>query len=321
MKENNRKISRISLGLWDILYPLLMYYAVTILVMFAAQMIFGSGTESYALCQIITSVITLPVMYRSFYRSDKAVWPFGAQEAYFPGGQVEWGVPQSARMEQERTPQSARKEQERTSQSVRKKQKTIQHVQAEKKNAQAQKRARVLNAAWIVCIAALIGTGLNNLILMSPLAEASAGFAQASSSFYGSTLVLELISSALLTPVLEELVYRGIIFGRLKRMLGFVPAMLLSALIFAIMHFNLVQFVYALLFGMVLVVFMEKTGHLYGAMLGHITANALAVIRTETGFLDRTVDGSVQAWLLSAGCLIAGVLLLGGYVSWRISRE
>jgi hypothetical protein len=268
MKENNRKISRISLGLWDILYPLLMYYAVTILVMFAAQMIFGSGTESYALCQIITSAITLPVMYQTFYRSDKAIWPFGALDAYFPGGQVEQG----------------------------------------------SGKARVINAVWIICIAALIGTGLNNLILMSPLAEVSAGFTQASSSFYGSTMVLELISSALLTPVLEELVYRGIIFARLKRMLGFIPAMLLSALIFAIMHFNLVQFVYALLFGMVLVVFMEKTGHLYGAVLGHITANALAVIRTETGFLDRTVDGSVQAWLLSAGCLIAGILLLGWYV-------
>jgi hypothetical protein len=276
MKENNRKISRISLGIWDILYPLLMYYAVTIIVMFAAQMIFGSGTERYALCQIITSAITLPVMYQSFYRSDRAIWPFGALNAYFPGGQVE--------------------------------------QQSTQQNAQAQNRMRAINAAWIICIAALIGTGLNNLILMSPLAEISAGFAQASSSFYGSTLVLELISSALLTPVLEELVYRGIIFARLKRMLGFVPAMLLSALIFATMHFNLVQFVYALLFGMVLVVFMEKTGHLYGAVLGHITANALAVIRTETGFLDRTVDGSVQAWLVSAGCLIAGILMLGWYV-------
>jgi hypothetical protein len=197
MKENNRKISRISLGLWDILYPLLMYYAVTILVMFAAQMIFGSGTESYALCQIITSAITLPVMYQTFYRSDKAIWPFGALDAYFPGGQVEWGVQPSARMEQE----------------------SAQHVQA-------QKRVRVINAVWIICIAALIGTGLNNLILMSPLAEVSAGFTQASSSFYGSTMVLELISSALLTPVLEELVYRGIIFARLKRILGFIPAML-----------------------------------------------------------------------------------------------
>jgi hypothetical protein len=254
-------------------------------------MIFGSGTERYVLCQIITSAITLPVMYQSFYRSDKAVWPFGALGAYFPGGQVE--TPQNAQMEQKTTPQ----------------------------NAQSQKRTRVINAAWIICIAALIGTGLNNLILMSPLAEISAGFAEASSSFYGSTLVLELISSALLTPVLEELVYRGIIFARLKRMLGFVPAMLLSALIFAIMHFNLVQFLYALLFGMVLVVFMEKTGHLYGAVLGHITANALAVIRTETGFLDRTVDGSVQAWILSAGCLIAGIVLIGWYVLRSISRE
>jgi hypothetical protein len=70
---------------------------------------------------------------------------------------------------------------------------------------------------------------------------------------------------------------------------------------------------------MVLAVFMEKTGHMYGAVLGHITANALAVIRTETGFLDSTVDGSLRAWLLSAGCLIAGLLLLGWYVARKPS--
>jgi hypothetical protein len=255
MEKKNRKISRISMEIWEVLYPLLMYYAVTIILMFGAQMILGTGTEKYVLCKIITSAITLPVMYRSFYRRDKAAGSFEA-----------------------------------------------------------------VHAVLIVCCAALIGTGLNNLILMSPLAEASAGYAEASSSFYGSTLVLELISSALLTPVLEEMVYRGIIFARLKRMLGFVPAMVLSALIFAIMHFNLVQFVYAFLLGLVLAVFMEKTGHLYGAVLGHITANALAVIRTETGFLDSTVDGSPQAWLLSAGCLIAGLLLLGWYVTRKSSR-
>jgi hypothetical protein len=267
------------MGIWDVLYPLLMYYAVTIIIMFAVQMILGSGTERYVLCQIITSAVTLPVMYQSFYRRDKAVWPFGVMDAYFKSGQVE----------------------------------------RESAQGQARGKKRIINAALIVCCAALIGTGLNNLILMSPLAEASAGFAEANSNFYGSTFALELISSALLTPVLEEMVYRGIIFARLKRMLGFLPAMVVSALIFAIMHFNLVQFVYAFLLGMVLAVFMEKTGHLYGAVLGHITANALAVIRTETGFWDSTVDGSMRAWLLSAGCLVLGLLLLGGYVARKPS--
>jgi membrane protease YdiL (CAAX protease family) len=279
MEEKNRKSIRISMGVWDVLYPLLMYYAVTIIIMFATQMILGSGTERYVLCQIITSAVTIPVMYQSFYRRDKAVWPFGAMDAYFKSGPVE----------------------------------------RESAQGQARSKKRIRNAVLIVCCAALIGTGLNNLILMSPLAEASAGFAEANSNFYGSTLALELISSALLTPVLEEMVYRGIIFARIKRMLGFLPAMVLSALIFAIMHFNLVQFVYAFLLGMVLAVFMEKTGHMYGAVLGHITANALAVIRTETGFLDSTVDGSLRAWLLSAGCLIAGLLLLGWYVARKPS--
>lgn len=41
---------------------------------------------------------------------------------------------------------------------------------------------------------------------------------------------------------------------------------------------------------------MYKSGHVYAAMIGHITANAFAVIRTETGILKWTVDGSVMAW-------------------------
>ena len=38
-----------------------------------------------------------------------------------------------------------------------------------------------------------------------------------------------------------------------------------------------------------LAAFMYKSGHVYAAMIGHITANAFAVIRTETGILKWTV--------------------------------
>ncbi len=58
----------------------------------------------------------------------------------------------------------------------------------------------------------------------------------------------------------------------------------LSALLFGLIHFNIVQFVYAFLLGLVLAAFMYKSGHVYAAMIGHITANAFAVIRTRPVF-------------------------------------
>ena len=59
--------------------------------------------------------------------------------------------------------------------------------------------------------------------------------------------------------------------------------------------------------------FMYKSGHVYAAMIGHITANAFAVIRTETGILKWTVDGSVMAWVVSVMCLGVGAVIFYYY--------
>ena len=110
-----------------------------------------------------------------------------------------------------------------------------------------------------------------------------------------------------LLPFLEELLHRGVVFGRLRRRMGMWPAVLVSALVFAMLHFNMVQFIYAFLLGIVFALFVEKTGHLYPAVVAHVVANGIAVIRTETGFLQGTVDKSVSAWFISIGICFIGV--------------
>jgi hypothetical protein len=157
-----------------------------------------------------------------------------------------------------------------------------------------------------IVIAACLSVALNNIISMTPLVEMSSGFKEANEAFYGSTLVLELVSSALFTPILEELVFRGIIFTRLRRELPKYTAIAMSALIFALVHWNIVQFIYALILGFVLALLMERANHLYAAVLGHITANLIAVIRTETGFLSSTVQGDAFSWAVSAALLLTG---------------
>jgi len=161
---------------------------------------------------------------------------------------------------------------------------------------------------------------LNNVISMSPLVSMSQEYQNASDAFYGSTLGIELLGSALITPFLEELLHRGVVYGRLRRMVGFLPSVLISALIFAGLHFNMVQFIYAFLLGIVFALFVEKSGQLYTAVIAHVAANGLAVIRTETGFLSGTVDGSVAAWLMSTGCLCVGVGLLLCYYDREKNR-
>lgn len=159
-----------------------------------------------------------------------------------------------------------------------------------------------------------LSIGLNNVISMSPLVAMSEEYQNANDAFYGSTLALELLGSALITPFLEELLHRGVVYGRLRRMMGMWPAVMVSALIFAGLHFNIVQFVYAFLLGIVFALFVEKTGKLYPAVIAHIVANAVAVIRTETGFLQGTVDGSIFAWVISIALCLLGIGIMLGFM-------
>ncbi len=72
-------------------------------------------------------------------------------------------------------------------------------------------RALFINVLWVIVITLFISFALNNIITMSPLIGLSEGYARANESFYASTLVIELIGSAILSPIMEELVFRGIV--------------------------------------------------------------------------------------------------------------
>ena len=127
-----------------------------------------------------------------------------------------------------------------------------------------------------------------------------------------------LVANENLTPekneILEELVFRGILFGRLKDMLSKPFAVGISALIFAAVHANIVQFIYALILGVVLALLMDRAGNVYASMIGHMTANFIAVVRTETHWLDFCVRGDAVAWIFSLMMLGAGIVLMWKYL-------
>ena len=133
---------------------------------------------------------------------------------------------------------------------------------------------------------ASLGMAVNNVIVMTPLIETSAGFQSANQAFFAGGVVFELLGSCLMIPLAEELLYRGVVERRLSLLCGSVPAIVLSAVIFGVMHWNVVQFLYAGILGLLLAWLLERTGFLYAPVLAHIGANVMAVVRSETGWLD-----------------------------------
>lgn len=96
-------------------------------------------------------------------------------------------------------------------------------------------------------------------------------------------------------------------------------AMALSALLFGVLHQNLVQFVYAGALGLMLAWFMEEAGHLYGPLLAHIGANLISVLRVETGLFQWMEQSRSVFAAATAGLAVVSIVLLGGI--WRLNRE
>jgi membrane protease YdiL (CAAX protease family) len=79
-------------------------------------------------------------------------------------------------------------------------------------------------------------------------------------------------------PVVEELFFRGLLQRSLLRKMGAVPAVAISSFVFALTHFQLLQFPALWAFGAVLGVLAVRTGRLGSGILAHMAFNAVTVI-------------------------------------------
>ncbi len=188
-------------------------------------------------------------------------------------------------------------------------QKTQKRIHKEKSKA----HLNLFLVIWILVVILCLSLSINNFICMSPLVEISDGYQNANAAFYAGAFLFELLGPGLFTPVLEELLFRGIVYEEAKEIFSKKVAIIFSAFVFAVLHFNIVQFVYSFLLGIVLILIMEKTKHLYGAILGHIVANMFAVIRNESGmFQDLTVVSAKAVSISGILLIIGGIVLLIG---------
>ena len=120
---------------------------------------------------------------------------------------------------------------------------------------------------------------------------------------------------------MEELVFRGIVYGKLRSIMNMPVAIVISALLFAIIHFNVVQFVYAFFVGALLAIFVELTDDILSAIIGHMVANIFAVLRTEFDWITFMVDRSVVAWITSVGLLVLGIIMLFIVMKKGVKRD
>ncbi len=124
-----------------------------------------------------------------------------------------------------------------------------------------------------------------------------------------------ILSIALVSPVMEELLFRGAIEGHLLRK-GWTPkwAIAVSALIFGLIHLNPAQIPFAFLIGLVFGWLFYRTGSVIPGLIGHILNNSCVAWYMASSTREELTKTTVEIWGTSLTYMLmvlAGVIFAG----------
>ena len=169
----------------------------------------------------------------------------------------------------------------------------------------------VKNYCLLAGATAGLALGLNFLFLLSGTVEGSEAYQEVAQAQYAAWFPIGLICFGLITPIAEELLFRGVIFGCIKRYMKLSAAMLVSSIFFALYHGNSVQALYAVVLGYLMAYAYEYFGDFRIAVAVHILANVLSYVLSYIPAVSALANWPV--------CIVA--LAIGAACAWMLHKE
>ncbi len=117
-----------------------------------------------------------------------------------------------------------------------------------------------------------------------------------------------LFTLAVSPGVMEELAFRGVFFGLLRRCGSTRSAVVVSAAFFALIHLSIFRFAPTFLIGVLIAIVVLRSGSIFPAMLFHAVYNGVATAASRAG--KEEAMGGALPWGLSLAALAAGAFFL-----------
>lgn len=172
----------------------------------------------------------------------------------------------------------------------------------------ARQASFAVHAIWFVSTLAL-AIGINLLLSLTGAVRLAGG----ASTVTGQTELLPgLTIYGIFTPFVEESVFRGTVYARLRRLLpaphSLIISMIFSGLMFAIWHGNLPQGCYALLLGIIFAAFYEWTGNFVAVVFLHAAVNMVMLLLSQLGVYNNFCTPAWCVTFLAVGAVGFGCL-------------
>ncbi|MEA4921277.1 MAG: type II CAAX endopeptidase family protein [Clostridiaceae bacterium] len=158
---------------------------------------------------------------------------------------------------------------------------------------------------------ALMGAGgsLWSLILVEILPKNQSAFetitSAESSVVSAEPFWLELLAVIVIAPVFEEIIFRGLIFSRLRLIMAQPGAVICQALMFASLHTGESDIIRALVLGAVLGFAVIKAKSLRAAIVIHVAFNAVALLANPFYDMMFKTEFTIKLMLIIGGCVFA----------------
>ena len=112
----------------------------------------------------------------------------------------------------------------------------------------------------------------------------------------------EVIAIMIIAPIVEEVIFRGLILSRLRKAVPIVWAVTISSLLFGISHGQIIWIIYTFILGIILSIVVVKTKSLIAGILLHILFNIFGTV------IPTVCDGVTSMVVSAIGAVIAVVI-------------
>lgn len=163
---------------------------------------------------------------------------------------------------------------------------------------------------YVVLLASSLALFLNVLFSKIGLSSSSQSFSETSAKQMAFPLLLGILIYGIINPLTEEIVYRGLVYNRLRRFYGFPIAIVAAPLLFGLSHGNMVQLIYGFIMGVVICLVYELFGSFAYTCLFHIAANTVVYIVMKYTMLKEAV-GSLGGLVFFGALSVALVAICG----------
>lgn len=133
-------------------------------------------------------------------------------------------------------------------------------------------------------------------------------YAEATKLLGSDITVVQVFSVVIMAPVLEEILYRGLIMKSLQRGIPVIIALIIQAVLFGLMHGQLLWICYATFFGVLLALIKLRYKSLYPSILLHLSFNIANYILVP--FYMIVPDNIYSNILIFAIALIISVVMV-----------